>query len=315
MHRIYLEEIYNHSLLRKNYFYRIIQIRGTTTCLQKPSFKFLNPYLIQMKKITAVLLLILVTATIAAQRVKRKGVQPIDVSKNKRPGSKKTPAFTMEQLVGKWQEIARTDKSNQPIDFTDTIYLNFTSTNKVTTREASSMTSMTGAASIEDPGNVLMAAADIYTILSVADSQLVLDNQENYLHLFKKTNQFFYETYGKLAVNPNVYKDPVSVSLADVKGRWMVYKKEAKPGTVNPPVNIIQYLKITDSTGENTATGEVTFYQTDQSTELPCTIKVTNAGIDITAGEYNWALFVYKADKKELVFGDAAVLLYYAKGY
>ena len=268
-----------------------------------------------MKKLTALLLLISLTTTITAQRVKRKGVQPIDVSRNKRPGNRKAPAFTMVQLIGKWQEIGRIDKNKNNVNFTDTIYLNFTSTNKVTTREASSMTSMTGAASIEDPGNVLMAAADFYTILAISDSQAVLDNQDNYIHTLKKTNQFFYETYGKLAVIQDLYKNPISVTLTDVMGKWMVYKKNAKPGTVNPPVNIIQYLKITDSTGGNTANGVITFYQTDKSTELPCSIKVTNAGIDITAGEYSWSLFVYKAEKKELVFGDAEVLLYYAKGY
>ncbi len=269
----------------------------------------------QIKKIASLVLFFSLTAAVSAQRVKRKGVQPIDVSKNKRPGNKNKPVFAMEQLAGKWQEIGRTDKSKQAIDFTDTIYLNFTSSSNVITREGSNMTNMTGSASIEEPGNVLLAAADVYTILSVVDSQLVMDNQENYIHTFKKTNQFFYENYGKLTVNPDVYKDPVPVTLAELMGKWMVYKKDAKPGTVNPPVNIIQYLKITDSTGENTATGEITFYQTDKSTALPCTVKVTNAGMDITAGEYSWSLFVYKADKKELVFGDAAVLLYYAKGY
>lgn len=98
-------------------------------------------------------------------------------------------------------------------------------------------------------------------------------------------------------------------------GKWMVYRKDAKPGVINPPVNIIQYLKITDSTDENTAKGEVTFYQTDKSITVPCKIKVTNAGLDIEAGDYSWSLFVYKANKKELIFGDAAVLLYYSKFY
>jgi len=269
----------------------------------------------QLKKMSALLLLIWVTTEVTAQKVKRKGVAPLDVSKNKRPGKNESAVFTMEQLTGKWQEITRTDKSNAALEFSDTIFLNFTSTTKVATREGNSMVTMTGAASIEDPGNVLLAAADVYTILSAADSMLVLDNQDNYIHTLKKTNQFFFETYGKLAVKKAVYTEPISITLADITGKWMVYKKESKPGTINPPVNIIQYLKITDSTGENTASGEVTFYQTDKSTAMPCSIKVTNAGMNITAGEFNWSLFVYKADKKELVFGDAAVLLYFAKGY
>jgi hypothetical protein len=46
---------------------------------------------------------------------------------------------------------------------------------------------------------------------------------------------------------------------------------------------------------------------------LPCTIKTTNAGIDITAGAFNWNLFVYKADGKEFIFGDTEVMVYFAK--
>ena len=268
----------------------------------------------QIKKIAALLLFILATTTITAQRVKRKGVQPIDISKNKKPLSQQSPAFTMEQLLGKWQEVSRIDKSNRPVAFTDTIFLNFTSKEKVVTRDGNS-TNMAGEASIDNPGNILLAAADIYTILSITDSGLVLDNQENFIHTLKKTNQFFYETYGKLVVKQDGFKDPVSVTLTDIIGQWMVYKRDAKPGTINPPVNIIRYLKITDSTGENTAKGEITFYQTDKSEVFPCSIKLTNAGFDITAGIYNWQLFVYRANKKELVFGDAAVLLYYAKSY
>jgi len=268
----------------------------------------------QLKNITVLILLLLMTGSITAQRVKRKGVTPLDVSKDKRPGAKKGPQFTTEQLVGKWQEISRTDKSNNaPTDFTDTIYLNFQSPNKVVTRDGNSM-NMAGDAVIES-GNILQAAADMYTIISLTDSTAVLDNQNDFIHTLKKTDQFIFETYGKNPVKKEDFTDPVPVSMADVKGNWMVYRKVAKPGAINPPVNIIQYLKITDSTGENTAKGTVTFYQTDKSNEVPCTIKITNAGLDIESGDFSWSLFVYKADKKEMVFGDAAVLLYYAKSF
>ncbi len=268
----------------------------------------------KLKIIALVPLPVLFTITADAQRVKRKGTTPIDISKDKRPGARKNIDFTIAQFAGKWQEVSRKDKSNNtPLDFTDTIYLNFIKDNKVITRDGNT-SNMVGDAYIE-PGNELVAAADIYNIVSVSDSQVVLDNQEGYLHTFKKTNEFFYETFGKNAVKQDEFKDPVPVTLANVLGNWMVYRKDARPGVINPPTNIINYLKITDSTGENTASGIVTFYQTDRSTELPCTVKVTNAGLDISAGEFLWSLFVYKADKKQLVFGDAAVLLYYAKAY
>lgn len=267
-----------------------------------------------VKKTVALLLLMVVAGTGIGQKVTRKGMPPIDVSKDKTGrGKKKASLYQVGQFIGKWQETYRTDNNNNLLDFTDTLYLHFPDTGRVITRNGTT-SNMRGDAAIDDP-NTLLAAADVYTIVSLSDSIAVLDNQEGLVHTLKRTNQFHFENYGKAAVKQEAYSDPVPVTLPDVLGKWMVYRKTAKPGAINPPVNIITYLKITDSTGENTARGEVTFYQTDKSMMQPCTIKVTNAGLDITAGDYNWQLFVYKADKKELVFGDAAVLLYYAKSY
>ena len=258
-------------------------------------------------------LLMFIVPSLFAQRVKRKGTTPIDISKNKKQVAGNTPEFTMDQLVGKWQEIRRTYKNNSPENFTDTNFLNFSSTTKVTTRTGNNQGSIVGEVLIEQPGNTLLAAADVYTILSVNDSIMVLDNQEYFLQTFKKTSEFWYETFGKLAVKQDVYKEPVPVKIADIMGKWGVYKREAKPGAIHPPTNIIRYLKITEKTGENSAKGEITFYQSEQSKTLPCTIKTTNAGIDITAGEFKWSLFAYKADGKEFIFGDSAVMVYFSK--
>jgi hypothetical protein len=268
-----------------------------------------------MKKIIVPALFFLVTASVFAQRVKRKGVTPIDISKNKRqPGNGVSqPEFTVEQLTGKWQEVRRTYKNNSPENFTDTNFLNFTSPGKVTTRAGNNQSSIIGDALIEQPGNTLLAAADVYTILSLNDSIMVLDNQEYFLQTFKKTSQFWFETFGKLSVKQDVYEKPVSVTIAQLLGKWGIYKKEAKPGTIHPPTSIIYYLKITKKTGDDSAAGEITFYQSEQSKVLPCKIKITSTGIDITAGEFNWSLFVYKADGKEFVFGDINVMLYFAK--
>lgn len=267
-----------------------------------------------IQKTALLLLLVSFAMAAAAQKVRRKGMPPIDITKNKK--GRKTPqyTFTVEQFDGKWQEVSRKDKSGNVVEFTDTIYLHFTGNGKVITRDGNAV-NMSGSAVLEAPGNILLVAADVYAILSANDSIAELDDQNEFVHVLKKTNRFRYEDYGKLSVKQETFSDPVSITLNDVLGKWMVYRKVASPGAIHPPVNIITYLKITDSTGENTAKGEITFYQTDKSTVLPCVIKVANAGLDIIAGEYNWQLFVYKADKKELVFGDAAVLLYYAKSY
>jgi hypothetical protein len=267
-----------------------------------------------IKKTLVLLLLVSVAGNLFAQKVTRKGMAPIDVSKDKTGRGKKNKAlYNIGQFNGKWQETYRIDGNQSLVDFTDTIFLHFTDTGKVITRSGN-VSNMRGNAEIEAP-NTLLAAGDVYTVVSLTDSVAVLDNQEGLIHTMRRTNQFQFENYGKASVKQEEFSDPVSITLPDVMGKWMVYRKVAKPGAINPPINIVTYLKITDSTGENTATGEVTFYQTDKSIMQPCTIKVTNAGLDITAGDINWQLFVYKANKKELVFGDVGVLLYYAKGY
>ena len=268
-----------------------------------------------IKNIIVLLLLVSVAGTALAQKVTRKGMPPIDVSKNKTgKGNKKKSLYNIGQFNGKWQEVSRMENNNG-VDFTDTLYLHFTDTGKVLTRNGnSSNMHMQGIAAIGDP-NTLQAAADIYTIVAAADSQIVLDNQEGLVHTLKKIAHFHFENYGKDSIKQEGFSNPIPILLQDVMGKWMVYRKDAKPGAINPPVNIIQNLKITDSTGENTANGEVTFYQTDKSMAVPCRIKVTNAGLDIESGDFSWSLFVYKANKKELIFGDAAVLLYYSKWY
>ena len=129
-----------------------------------------------------------------AQKVKRKGVIPIDVSMVRK--HEKTPQYTVNQLLGKWQEVARKEKSTGVVLFVDTIYLNFTTLNAVFTKEGNQPV-FKGAAEIVAPGNVLLAAGDVYTILSVTANEIVLDNQENIIHSFKKTNQFWHETFKK----------------------------------------------------------------------------------------------------------------------
>ena len=120
-----------------------------------------------------------------AQKVKRKGVNTIDVSKVR--GHEKTPEYSVNQLLGKWQEVARKEKSTGVVIFSDTIYLNFTTLNTVSTKEGKQPV-FKGAVEIVAPGNILLTAGDVYTILSVSADEIVLDNQENIIHTLKKTN-------------------------------------------------------------------------------------------------------------------------------
>lgn len=276
------------------------------------NFENINALHMLKKNLLITFIVLLALNPLFSQRVKRKGVTPIDVSKNKRLGEPETPVFTSSQFVGKWQEIVRSYKGKASMRYSDTIYLNFISNTKVTTKRGME-SSMEGEVAIDNPGNILLAAADVYTIVSVNNDTALLDDQEDYVHTFIKVPQFNFENFGKNVVKQDEYTTPITATLSQLLGKWSVYKKTAKPGVINPPTNIISYIKISQKTGENSATGEVSFYQTDQTKNLPCTIKISGTNMNITAGNNTWNLLVYKTDAKEFVFGDANVLLYFAK--
>ncbi|HMO62417.1 MAG TPA: hypothetical protein PKC39_03215 [Ferruginibacter sp.] len=249
----------------------------------------------------------------SAQRVKRKGVTPIDVTK-KGPGinAGNGTTFNLEQFTGKWQETARVGRDNRAVEIIDTIMLHFPSPGKVTTRDGNHA-NINGAAEIEAPGNILIAAADVYTIVSVTPTQIVLDNQENFIHTLTRVEQFTHESYGKLAIKQDVYQEPVIVSLTDLLGRWSVYRRQARPGAIAPGSSIIKYLFITGKVDDNTANGEITFSKAEKSEAMSCSITLKGTAITVTAGTNRWELLIYKADGKELVFGNADTMLYYAK--
>ena len=107
-------------------------------------------------------------------KVKRKGITPLDVTKNKNvPAISST--YSLEQFAGKWQEVTRTDIKNSPVGFKDTLFYNFSGEN-VFSRDGVNM-SLKGDAAIE-PGNVLVAAADVFTIRSMSNNKVVLDDGE-----------------------------------------------------------------------------------------------------------------------------------------
>ncbi len=244
-----------------------------------------------------------------AQKVKRKGTTPIMVKSKK---EQMVTSFTLEQLTGKWQESGRKDRdANAFAEIQDTIYLNFYEKGKVHTREGNKP-DIKGEAYI-DNDNTLTAAADYYTIKSISDSEMVLDDNDDFIHTFRKKDFFWFDNVGKDSVTFETYTSVVEIKIGDILGNWMVYKRKAAPGAVDAKAPIIRYLKITDKISDNAAKGQVTFYKEDVTQELPCNVTIYKTGIQVTAENYNWYLPVYKADGNELVFGNAELMLYYCK--
>jgi hypothetical protein len=278
-----------------------------------PVVQILPPANPLMKQLYIVLLLAILTFTpefLLAQRVGRRGVNPVNTT-----AGKKGPVynFTLAQLQGRWQETKRTDANKTALSITDTIYLHFTEADKVETRDGTK-TIMRGVAFIDEPGNILVAAADVYTIGAISEAEVLLLDDDGTVHTLTKKEIFWRETLGKNAVTDPVLDTPLDPNLADIAGvDWTVYRRRAKPGAVSNETVLIRYIKSIKNEGTKNATAELTFYTKDKTEVMPCTITVVNNQIEIKSGEHTWLMYVYKAEKDELIFGDHKSLLYFAK--
>lgn len=253
--------------------------------------------------------LLLAPHTTFAQRVGRQGVKRVNTTN----AQQQAYQFTLQQLLGRWQEIKRTDESKDELEIADTVYLQFTEPDKVETRDGTK-TIMRGSALIDAPGNILIAAADVYTISSVSATKLVLLDDDGTQHTLEKKELFWRETLGKNVVADQVLDTPLNPDMAQLDGgNWTVYRRRAKPGAVSDETMLIRYIKAIKNNGDNTASAELTFYSKDKSEVLPCTISVVNNQIQIKSGEHSWLMYIYKIEKDELVFGDHKSLLYFAK--
>ena len=259
-----------------------------------------------LKTLSAIAFLITLTLSAEAQKVKvkRKGVIPLDVTKNPPPTGS---AYSLQQFTGKWQEVNRTDTKNNAVDFKDTLFYNFSDKGEVFSRDGVNM-SLMGEAAI-DPGNVLIAAADVFNIRSMNNNQVVLDDGE-YLHTLVRKKGFWYETLPTTAVMPERFIVTMPVKASALAGKWKVYRRAAKPGTIDK--TLIRILNVQEIKDDKTATGEIMFYKTEKLETLPCTITLDGERIRITTEKNTWTGNVYKADGKELVFGDDS-LMYYCK--
>ena len=261
----------------------------------------------KLKLFLLVLFIPCYSLTANAQKVKRKGVtinQPV----KKGPVAK----YSLGQLDGKWQEVKRISiKSKEPIDFSDSLLMNFYD-GKVELKDATSMRmSMTGSAQIDAP-NLLAVAGDIYSIRSLDKTKLVIDDGEFTRELQKK-DQFYYETVGKIKIEKDSLSMPVAIDIKNVKGKWIVYSRQAAPGATSQQTALIKSLDITSISEDGIAFGQAVFYTSDITKVLPCQLITKGYEIKIVTDAYIWNFYTYKADGTEFVFGEKGKLVYYSK--
>ena len=266
-----------------------------------------------LKSLSVLVFLIGIALSAESQKmkVKRKGVTPIDVTKNDDDVKRvpdPPPVYSLRQLTGKWQEVSRINsRTSSPVGFNDTLFYTFSGRGEVYSRDGVNM-SLMGEALIE-PGNVLVAAADVFTIRSLTNHQVVLDDGE-YLHTLVRKSNFWHETLPTNAVAAEKFASPVVVNASALSGKWKVYRRAAQPGTTDRV--LIRILNVQNISDPTTATGEIMFYRSEKLETLPATFVLNGERLKISTEKNTWNMNVYKADGKELIFGDAS-LMYYSK--
>ena len=248
------------------------------------------------------------TAQEEVRKVVRKGVNPVIITKTT---SGDRTAYSLNQFKGRWQEVSRMDRQTKNrVEFTDTMFYHFTGTNDVYTKDGVTM-SMRGKASIE-PGNELIAAADVFDIRSVSQKEIVLDDREKYIHKFTRKRKFWYETLPSNSVTPEKFTIPINAKSSDLVGNWMVYRRDAEPGAANEGY-LLRSLNISRAEGSN-AYGNVTFFHTDRTDSAACTLTLVGENLHIITNKHSWNFDVYKANGNELVFGTS-LIKYYCKQF
>jgi hypothetical protein len=177
-------------------------------------------------------------------------------------------------------------------------------------KEGMSM-NMKGEVAIDDR-NSLYVAGDSYSIISVSDSQLVLNDGE-FLKTLKQVPYFYLETVGKDSVAVAEYTIPKNVLMADILGTWTVYKKEAKPGIINKDTYLVNTISILKNSNQNIATGEIIMGQDNVQQKYPCTFILKDSTLQILVDNKTLDFKTYKAADGEFVFGNKAEVLNYAK--
>jgi hypothetical protein len=225
--------------------------------------------------------------------------------------------YSLPQFYGRWQEVKRVTPNKHQVSFFDTTLLHFTDDRMVEARKTTDDKMdirMIEKASIDDQ-NYLMSADQDYIALSVSKDAIVLKDQDDSVHYFKKVNMFAYEAeanYKPAKDHSAPESDVDKVTLTNIMGNWTVYKRQAKPGFITSSSIVLKYLNLTKKVDKNTASGVATIYQGETSQEVACTAVIHGKNIKITTPNASFDLPVKVADGKEFDFGTTD-MMYFCK--
>ena len=245
---------------------------------------------------------------VQAQKVIRKGMPPITKTV---VNTNAAPLYDVRKLNGKWQEITRRTLKNEAIGFKDTL-LFVINNNKGFVKDNTGMTmTMNGDVSIEG-SSTLLIGSDAFDILRQQGNMLFIKD-ETFIRYMKRVPRFYYEMVGKDSVKLPEYHTAINAEMDNLKGKWLVYRRQAEPGFITGNTELIKYITVTSGSGTQGA-GEITTYNGDNISETQAAdFSLAPGRITVTSKKGTMVFSTYKANGKEFVFGDLKGVLNYAR--
>ncbi|MEJ7610707.1 MAG: hypothetical protein WKF88_05945 [Ferruginibacter sp.] len=262
----------------------------------------------KLSTVYCISILLLFSVSAIAQKVIRKGMPPMTKTVVRTNGA---AMYDVRKLNGKWQEFARRTLKNENIPFKDTLLFSI-SNNKGFIKDNTSMNmTMRGDVSIEGP-STLIIGSDAFNILRQQGNMLFLKD-DTYIRSMKRVPRFYYETVGKDSIKLPEYNTTINAEMANLKGKWLVYRRQAEPGFITGKTELIKYVTISSGSGMQ-GSGEITTYNGDNIAETHAAEFMLSPGrLTITSKKGTMVFNTYKANGKELIFGDLNGVLNYAK--
>lgn len=259
-----------------------------------------------MFKITWLCVLSVFLGTYAnAQRVKRKGVDPIPL---KQPPPK-TTSLNVSLFTGKWQETRRMDSKGKTVSFSDTLYVHFLQQDSVSVRLGRSMT-MKGLTQLE--GNIISLAGDDYQVLKQTASQLTLDDGD-YLRVLEKTNSFHWEEAERTRISRKEYSQPVALNAAHFPGKWGVYRTQSAPGELPKQHEPLRSLSVDSVWHATQWSGTATTVVQGKNQTYSVQFEQKGTVLAISGEQYNQQFNVLESSEKELVIEQNNIKYFFKK--
>lgn len=248
-------------------------------------------------------------SSLEAQRVKRKGVEPVNVGV--KTNDMPAPKFDVKLLKGRWKESKRFDaqaRGRREVAFEDTMYLHFMDEKNVLIREGKFM-NVRG--EFDTYGDILNLSGNEFKVLQLNTKEILLSDGE-VDRLFIPVEIFDVETFGKDKLKTDTLAANVPLNEKAFLGKWSVYRTQSSPSDVSTLLRI-RRIEVISENGSSQWQGNWVVNKEGVAVTNPISVQHRNGRLLVDDGEKKLEFNIQRSSEKELVIAINDVIYYFKK--